>query len=495
MPEHQNKNRIRRPPVVAVLGHIDHGKSTLLDYIRKTNVVDREAGGITQHISAYEAEVGDDKRKITFLDTPGHEAFCAIRERGSKIADIAVLVVSAEDGVKPQTIEALRCIHNDNTPFIVAINKIDKPNANIDKTKQDLAEQEVFVEGWGGTVPVVPISAKKGDNVSELLEMILLQADLLPLETDNDALASGFVIESQKDSRSGVSASLVIKSGKVQVGQFVASRGGFAPVRTIETFDGKRVDRASATSPIRITGWNGTPIVGEEFQAFASKAEAEAFSAVPPTKDIPHVRIDGETGAIFALVVKADAQGSLEAIENEFTKIQIPNIRTEIISGGVGAVNESDIKMAISGKASVVGFNVSADKNATALAMRDGVEIKMFSIIYELTDWVKSRCEELAPKENNATIIGKVKILKVFSKNRDKQVLGGRVEEGEIKTGVLVKIFRREALIGEGRVRELQSQRQKTGSVEAGQEFGTMIESKTEIAQGDYVEATTFETN
>ncbi len=487
MQEHQPKNKIRRPPVVAVLGHIDHGKSTLLDYIRHTSITEKEAGGITQHIAAYEAVVGEDKRKITFLDTPGHEAFCAIRERGSKIADIAILVVSAEDGVKPQTIEALKCIQADQTPFIVAINKIDKPNADIAKTKQDLAEQEVFVEGWGGTVPVVPISAKKGDNVEELLEMILLQADLLELESSEDSPASGFVIESQKDSRAGVSATLIIKDGVLKTGDFVASKGGFAPVRSIESFEGKRIAEARASSPIRIIGWSGAPVVGEEFKTFKSKTLAEEFVNTVPEKT-KVFQSHPEHGQSFALVIKADAQGSLEAILNELGKIDIPNISVAVILGGIGTIGEGDIKMAISGKASVIGFNVSADKNASALAMRDGIEVKIFSIIYELTDWVKNKCAELAPKTQTEVITGKAKILKVFSQNRDKQVLGGKVEEGEIKTGMLAKIFRREAQIGEGRVRELQSQRQKTGLVTEGQEFGTMVESKIEIVPGDRLE-------
>src|SRR3990167_10178371 len=262
------KNQIARPPVVAVLGHIDHGKSTLLDYIRKENTVAKEAGGITQRISAYEVLVGREKRRITFLDTPGHAAFCSMRERGSKIADIVILVVSAEDGVKLQTLEALKCIREDNTPFIVAINKIDKPSANIDKTKQNLAENEVLVEGWGGTIPVVATSAKTGDGIDELLEIILLQADVLELKGEPNKKATGFVIESNVNPQKGVSTTLIIKNGTLKKDDVMAVRGAFVPIRSIEYFDGSLIDKASFSSPVRITGWNNVPAVGEEFCAF-----------------------------------------------------------------------------------------------------------------------------------------------------------------------------------------------------------------------------------
>lgn len=475
---------------MAVLGHIDHGKSTLLDYIRKSNTVEKEVGGITQHLSAYEAEVGPDKRKITFLDTPGHEAFCAIRERGSRVADIAILVVSAEDGVKPQTIEAIKCICAEATPFIVAINKIDKPNANIEKTKQDLAGQEVFVEGWGGTVPVVNISAKKGDGVAELLEMILLQADLLELESDPLAPAEGFVIESAKDTKNGVSATLIIKNGQLKKGTYVASQGGFVAVRQIETFDGQKIDRAEASMPIRLTGWNGLPIVGEDFASFDSKSEAEEYVSQLATKtETQKIFGQNEAGcSCLPIIIKADAQGSLEAIENEFNKINISGINLKIIADGIGPITEGDVKTAVSSKAVMIGFNVPTDKNANALGLRDAVEIRNFSIIYELTDWLKEKLQELAPKEKQEVITAKVKILKVFSQSKDKQVIGCRAEDGEVKSGQVARIFRREGQIGEGRIRELQSQKQKVGSIEQGQEFGMLFESKTEVAPGDYLE-------
>jgi len=486
----KTKNQITRPPVVVVLGHIDHGKSTLLDYIRKTNTTAKEAGGITQHISAYEVLL-EGGRKITFLDTPGHEAFCDIRERGSKLADIAILVVSAEDGVKPQTVEALKCIRDDNTPFVVAINKIDKPGANIDKTKQNLAENEVLVEGWGGTVPVVAISAKTGEHVDDLLELILLQADISEFAGDTNLPAEGFVIESNMNPQKGVSATLLIKNGTLAKSTYVAAKGAFAPVHSIEDYKGDTVTDASFSSPVRITGWNGVPRVGETFHTFQNKSDAENFAEI---KEGEQEALDTSvhTESRLPIVIKADTLGSLEAVVHELHKLDSEKITIKLIAQGIGSIGEKDVKLAIGSRALVVGFNSLPDKNASVLAMRDDVEMKSFSIIYELTDWVKSKLEQNAPKEKLETITGRAKILKTFSQNGDKQVLGGKVEMGEFKSGGAVKIMRRDNHIGDGRIRELQSQKVKTGTVVEPQEFGAMIESKIEIVPSDIIAAVTF---
>ena len=267
------KNLSPRPPIVVVMGHIDHGKSTLLDYIRKTNITKKEAGGITQHISAYETEceIGGQKRKITFLDTPGHEAFCSIRARGALVADIAVLVISAEDGIKPQTIETLDCIKKDGMPFIIALNKIDRPSADIDKIKTGLAENGVLVEGWGGTVPVVAISAKTGEGIADLLEMVALQSDMEELTGNLFVSAEGFVIESSLDPKQGISATLLIKNGSLKTGMFVATEGAYAPVRAIENYKGENLKEASFSSPVRIVGWNAQPKVGSQFKTFIKR--------------------------------------------------------------------------------------------------------------------------------------------------------------------------------------------------------------------------------
>lgn len=488
----KNDKQAPRPPVVVIMGHIDHGKSTLLDYIRKTNVTEKEEGGITQHIRAYEAEVdsGGEKRKITFLDTPGHEAFCSIRERGARIADIAVLIVSAEDGVKPQTIEALKCIATDATPYIVAINKIDKPGANIDKVKQSLAENEVFVEGWGGNIPFTAISAKTGENVPELLELILLQSDIENFKGDHSLPAQGFVVESSMNPNTGASATLLIKNGTLQKSSFVATHGAYAPVRKIENFKGENISEATFSSPVKITGWNNIPVVGKEFKAFKSKEDALKFANYKESETISKNQENEVEGKAFlTLVIKADASGSLEAIEHELQKLGSEKIGIKIVSKGIGSITEKDIKTASIKKSLAIGFNVGADKSAEALALRDNSPIKIFGVIYELLDYIKEQLEEATPITSEEVIVGTAKVLKTFSKNKDKQVIGGKMEEGEIKYGNAVKIFRREVHIGDGRVKEVQTRKIKTGSVKEGDEFGMMVESKMEIAEGDILKA------
>ncbi len=496
-PKNKTENPVRpactdRPPVVVIMGHIDHGKSTLLDYIRKTNVTAGEAGGITQHISAYEAEceIDGSKRKITFLDTPGHEAFCSVRERGAKIADIAVLVISAEDGVKPQTTEIIKCVTEDKMPFIIALNKIDRPGANVDKVKQDLAEHEVLVEGWGGSVPVANISAKTGQGVPELLELIALQADIEELKGDPTLPAEGFVVESNLNPKQGISATLIIKDGSLETSTFVATEGAYAPVRAIGNYKGENIKKASFSSPIMIVGWSAQPKVGDIFKTFYKKDDAIEFaSKKSEQKHTDNVCLP-TSGASFDVVVKTDTFGSLDAIEHELKKLNNDKISVRIISKDIGTITETDIKSAKIKKSLVLGFQVGTDKSAEALAMRDGIEIKTYRIIYDLIDYVKERLKEATPEETVEVETGSAKILKTFSQSKDKQVVGGRMNEGEIKIGSSVKIYRREALIGTGKIKEMQVQKIKTDSAKEGQEFGMMIESKTEVAGGDILKAT-----
>lgn len=490
--DQKDKNLKTRPPIIAVMGHIDHGKSSLLDYIRRTNTTEKEAGGITQHVSAYEVECEIDgkKRKMTFLDTPGHEAFCSIRERSANMADIAVLVISAEDGVKPQTTEALECIKKDSTPFIIAVNKIDKARSSLDKIKQNLAENEVMVEGWGGTIPLVAVSAKTGEGVPELLEMIALQGDMEELNGDPSLPAEGFVVESSLNPRQGNSAVLIIRNGSLKIGSFLAAPGAYTPVRLIESFDGKNLETASFSSPVKIIGWNVQPPVGSVFKTFESKDAAFEFSEKSKAL-LKEKKEEAESIAshFFEVVVKADTFGSLGAVEHELEKLGNEKIAVKIISKGVGAITEKDIKAAGTKKCLVLGFGVDSDRNAEALSMRDGIEIKKFNIIYELADFVAGKMKEATPTEMVETLTASVKVIKVFSKNRDKQVIGGKVEEGEIKNGDNVNILRRESLIGGGKIKELQVQKIKTGSVKEGSEFGMMIESKVEIVPGDALKA------
>jgi translation initiation factor IF-2 len=492
-----NLETVARPPVVVIMGHIDHGKSTLLSYIRKSRTPLNEAGDITQHISAYEVvheSSPDKKHTITFLDTPGHEAFSGIRKRGANVADIAVLVVSAEDGVKQQTVEALKSIKESNTPFIVAINKIDKPEANIERTKQSLVENEIYVEGYGGDIPVVNLSAKTGEGVPELLDMILLMTEMDNLTGNPNTNAEGVVIESNLDVKKGISATCIIKNGKIEKGMYIVSGTTSAPVRIIENFMGKAIQTATFSSPIRIIGWDELPSVGSTFKTFNSREETREYIENEKAKKVSNLNYKVESLdqdlTYLPIIVKADTGSSLEALTSEIKKLDTDRIKTKVILGGVGAISESDVRLANGkDKAYIIGFNTNIDAPAKSLAERNEIHINNFTIIYKMSEWLKEVLKNSTPKQQVMESVGRAKILKTFSKTKNKQVLGGRVDSGEIKIDSVVKIIRRDTPIGEGRVRELQQQRVATKEVAQGKEFGAMIEAPIEIASGDYIEA------
>ncbi len=495
-----------RPPVVAILGHIDHGKSTLIDYIRKTNVTGTEAGGITQHISAYEvthtAKDGR-RRQITFLDTPGHEAFSSIRTRCANVADIAALIVSAEDGVKPQTLEVFKHIKECALPYLVVITKIDKPSANILRTKQNLAENEIYVEGYGGNTPVIELSATTGEGVDEFLDMIGLISELEDKTADRDALGSGVIIESRRDAKRGISAVGIIKDGTVRPGLFAAASprlsqagqtGAIAPIRFLLDAEGKTVEELSFSSPVQIIGWDKMPTIGEKFKTFLKKEEALFFanstSANVGTPTDPHSSV-GKDVPILPLVLKTDTAGSLEAITAELGKLARERILPKIILSSVGSINENDVKSALSSVGAVIlGFNTKVDREAASLAERSGIAILTFSIIYELTDKVKELLSLREPRIEVEEIVGTSKVLKLFGITKGKQVIGGRVLSGQIKRGAVVKIIRRETEIGMGKVKELQQSKIATDSAGEGTEFGALIESKIEVTPGDVLSAT-----
>ncbi len=497
---------IERPPIVVVMGHIDHGKSTLLDFLRKTNVVAGEAGGITQHTYSYEvthAGEGGASKRITFLDTPGHEAFTLMRSRGARVADVAVLVVAANEGVKPQTLEALSIIKKHEVPFVVALNKIDAPNANIDKVKQELAEHEVYLEGYGGSVPVVAISAKTGENVPALLDMILLVAELEELKGDPSLPAEGTVVEAHQDPQKGITATLVIKNGTLKRKTFLVAGGCFAPVRRIDTILLKDISTASFSTPVLITGWNCIPPAGAEFISVTDKKKAEELTRASVTasfkKNVPaHAgSIPEETRrATIPIVLKADMQGTLDALVYETDKVLLKlkevhgaHVDARILHKGVGAISESDVKL-VSGStnAIIAGFNVSVDAVARDMAERNRISIGVFAIIYELTDWLAKEIEKKRPRVRIEEITGKAKILRMFSRTKNKQVVGGRVLEGKMVRGGNARILRRDFRIGEGEVLELQQQKTKTSEVAEGSEFGALIESRHDIAPGDVIE-------
>ena len=484
-----------RPPVVAILGHIDHGKSTLIDYIRKTNVTGTEAGGITQHISAYEiTHTSKDgrERHITFLDTPGHEAFSSLRTRSANVADIAALIVSAEDGVKPQTLEVFKHIKECLLPYLVVITKIDKPSANVLRTKQNLAENEIYVEGYGGNTPAIELSATTGKGVDEFLEMIGLMAELEDKTADKEVLGSGVIIESRRDAKRGINAVGIIKNGTVRRGLFAASFGTIAPIRFLLDAEGKMVDELSFSSPVQIVGWDKMPAIGSEFKTFLKKEEALSFATVQipegvvvPTPD--DLSQDIRKGvSILPLVIKADTTGSLEVITSELTKFSRERITPKIILSSVGNINENDVKSALVTIGTIIiGFNTKVDREAAHLAERSDITILSFNIIYELTDKVKELLSEREPRIEVEEIVGTSKVLKLFGITKGKQVVGGRVLSGQFKRGAVIKIIRREIEIGKGKVRELQQSKIATDTASEGTEFGAMIESKMEIAPGD----------
>ena len=490
----QKNTAVSRPPVVAVMGHIDHGKTTLLDYIRKAVVAEKEAGGITQHVSAYEVfhKTSEGVTKpITFIDTPGHEAFAGVRSRGARVADIAVLIVSGEDGVKPQTLEALKFIKESKLPFIVAITKMDKPSANVERVKQSLLENEIYIEGYGGEIPCVPVSAVTGAGVSDLLDMILLVADVENIQSNPEKPAEGTILEVSRSKESGVTATLIVKDGTLKKGMTVVAGKATSVLRMMDNFLGKKIEIAPAGTPVRVTGWDQMPKTGDVFTAFTTKKEAEKYLLNPKVSAKQPVlkQTLKEERVIVPIVIKADVSGTLEAIEHELAKLATDKILPKVIVAGTGDLNESDLKiLSRNPDALIFGFNVKVDSAAKNLAERDGVTVELFTVIYKLIERMQEVLALRTPKIEVVEIRGKAKIIRLFSVVKDKQIIGGKVIEGTIGLGDEFKIMRRGAEVGNGKIRELQQQKVKTNEVVKDREFGAMAEAKIEIAPGDVLE-------
>lgn len=478
-----------RPPIVAVMGHIDHGKSSLLDYIRKANVTAGEAGGITQHVSAYEAEHEHEGvlRKITFLDTPGHEAFRALRARGAAAADIAILVIASEEGVKPQTLEAFNAIEEAGTPFVVAFTKIDKPGADVEKARISALENGIYLEGLGGSIPYVGVSSKSGEGVPELLDLVLLTADMAELSADADLPGEGYVLESSQDPKRGLSATLIVKNGSLPVGSFAVAGPAFAPIRFIEDFKGSRIDTALPSQPIRISGWNVLPPAGTPFSSTKAKKDAEklALEGTAPNPAHTQERASDDGKVLLPLILKADVTGSILAIKHELAKIEHERVTIRIVQEGIGAVSESDVKAAAAGNGFVIGFNVGVDSAARDSAERMHVSIDTFTIIYDLKERIEELVLERAPRITVEEILGEAKILKVFSTTGAKQVMGARWNSGVLTVGDMVKIDRRGLHIGNAKLTNLQVARADVKEIKMEGEFGLQIESKHEAAAGD----------
>lgn len=484
-----------RPPVVAVMGHIDHGKSSLLDAIRKTNVVATEAGGITQHVSAYEVAhttAEGAERRITFLDTPGHEAFKTMRASGATIADIAILVLAADEGVKPQTLEARQAIVDAGIPYVVAITKVDKPGADVTRAQTSLLENEIYLEGLGGDIPYASVSAKTKEGIPELLELILLTAELHEIRGDADQPAVGAVLESSRDPKSGNGATLVIKDGTLTVGATVVAGGSWAPVRFIEAFDGARITSAGPGRPVRVLGFSTLPSAGTPFSIVASKKEAEAavLAYATSAKAASSAREEASGRAILPLVVKADVSGTLDAVMHELAKLSHEHIEIKVVGSGVGAVSEADVKLAATSLGgAIVGMGVKVEGTAHDLAERQGTSVATFRIIYELSEHVAQLLAERAPKVEVEEQLARIKVLRSFNRAGSRLVFGGRVEEGTLTVGSLVKILRRDIEIGRGKLTNLQLQRADVQSVPPDTEFGGQIESRFDAAPGDQIVA------
>ncbi len=489
--ENQKENLLQRPPVVAVMGHVDHGKTSLLDYIRKTNVAAKEAGAITQAIGAY--EIVHNGKKITFIDTPGHEAFSKMRSRGARAADIAILVVAADEGVKPQTKDALSAILSSNTPFIVVLSKIDRPNADIDRVKNDLASAGVLLEGYGGNVSWHGTSAKTGEGVNELLDLILLMAEMETLTYDPKASPSGFVLEAKLDRRRGILVSAIVKNGILKEGQGIATESAFGNVKALEDFLGKRAKEIAPSGPALITGFENLPQAGEEFIAGAVdllklEPKKTAFTKKETEKPAeaksgPPAGAAGNDGRpVIRLILKADVSGSLEALSEIIKSLPGEKAKIEIVGEEVGDVSESDVKLAAFSGAIVAGFKTRIAKTAQNIAKIHNVKIITSEIIYELLKAV----EELVSGASQKIASGELEVLKVFGKKGgNRQIIGGRVLSGAIKNNSRLEVARGEEIMGAGRVINLQQDKKDANQVSEGKECGLLFDSEVLVKEGD----------
>ena len=489
----KEKNLIERPPIVVILGHIDHGKTTLLDKIRKTHVAEKETGGITQHVGAYEVEF--EGKKITFIDTPGHEAFSAMRARGAKVADIAILVIAAEEGIQIQTKEAISYIQKAQTPMIIAINKIDKPTADPEKVKGELSKENILVESIGGEIPSVEVSAKTGKRIENLLELILLVAEMENLKADTSKPASGVVIESYLDSLRGPTATLLLRDGILKLGDIVGTSSTFGKIRILENFQGIPIETADPSMPVIALGFGDVPQVGEKFKVCPALEEAETYSQNKGKKKEGERFVMGPDKKVLNLIVKTDVLGSIEAIGGVLKNLPQEKIVLRILEAEAGDISESDVKLAKTAKAKIIGFRVKVDSIAQKLARQEKIKITTFEVIYDLVQAVREWMERSLGPEIIRTDLGKIKILVIFLTERNRQIVGGRITEGEVRRdGVLIEVFRpvspvkrgeEEEKIGQGKLISLQINKKDVERATRGDECGILYEGDVKIQEGD----------
>ncbi|KRM18815.1 translation initiation factor if-2 [Ligilactobacillus hayakitensis DSM 18933 = JCM 14209] len=499
--EKNTDNLVSRPPVVTIMGHVDHGKTTLLDKLRNSHITDGEAGGITQHIGAYQVRHGE--KIITFLDTPGHAAFTNMRARGADITDITVLVVAADDGVMPQTIEAINHAKAAGVPIIVAVNKIDKPGANPNHVMEQLTEYELIPEAWGGDTIFVEISAKFGKNLDELLDMILLEAEILELKANPDQRGAGSVIEARLDKGKGSVASLLVQHGTLHVGDPIVVGNTFGKVRTMTDARGHEIKKATPATPVEITGLNDVPDSGDRFVAFEDEKTARAAgekraerALIKERSQKNHVTLDnlfdtlkeGEMKEV-AVIIKADVQGSVEAIAQSFKKIEVEGVRVNIIHQAVGAINESDVTLAEASNAIIVGFNVRPTPLAKQQAETDKVDIRLHRVIYKAIDEIETAMKGMLEPEYQEKITGQVEIRETYKVSKLGTIGGGYVIDGYIRRDSGVRVIRDGIVIYEGELASLKRFKDDVKEVKQGYECGLMIEKYNDIKIGDQIEA------
>jgi len=499
-----------RSPVVTVMGHVDHGKTSLLDALRHANVVSGEAGGITQHIGAYQVTAPDSGKKITFIDTPGHAAFTAMRARGAKVTDIVVLVVAADDGVMPQTVEAINHAKAARVPMIVAINKIDKPDARPERVRTELLQHEVQVESLGGEVVDVEVSAKNKTNLDRLLEMIALQAELLDLKTNSDRPAEGTVIEAKLDRGRGPVATVLVQRGTLRVGDIIVAGAEMGRVRALISDQGDTVEEAGPAVPVEVLGFNGPPEAGDRLAVVENEARARQVTSyrAHQKRENAAASISGMRGSLeqmmsqlktagrkeFPLIVKADVQGSLEAILGSLEKLGTDEVAARILHAGVGGISESDVTLAEGFNAAIIGFSVRANKEAAAAAKRNGIEIRYYNIIYDLVDDVKKAMSGLLAPTLRETMLGNAQILEIFNISKVGKVAGCRVTDGTVERGANVRLIRDNVVVHEGKLSTLKRFKDEVKEVQAGQECGMAFENYGDMRAGDVIECYRVET-
>jgi translation initiation factor IF-2 len=499
-----------RSPVVTVMGHVDHGKTSLLDALRHANVVSGEAGGITQHIGAYQVTSPESGKKITFIDTPGHAAFTAMRARGAKVTDIVILVVAADDGVMPQTVEAINHAKAAKVPMIVAINKIDKPDARPERVRTELLQYEVQVESLGGEVVDVEVSAKNKTNLDKLLEMIALQAELLDLKTDSSRPAEGTVIEAKLDRGRGPVATVLVQRGTLRVGDIIVAGAEMGRVRALINDQGETISQAGPSVPVEVLGFNGPPEAGDRMAVVENEARAREVTSyrAHQKREQSAASVSGMRGSLeqmmsqlkttgrkdFPLIVKADVQGSLEAILGSLEKLGTEEVAARILHAGVGGISESDVTLAEGFNAAIIGFNVRAHKEAAALAKRNGIEIRYYNIIYDLVDDVKKAMSGLLAPTLRETMLGNALILEVFNISKVGKVAGCRVTDGTVERGANVRLIRDNVVVHEGKLSTLKRFKDEVKEVQSGQECGMAFENYGDMRVGDVIECYRVET-